>query len=596
MKKISYIFLLLILIFWGCGQRQLYKSTEVSLDLELKARDHFTQGMFFELENKHENALIEFYQALLYDSTSPAIYNRIAENHMSLGRYESALRYLQKSIKIQPEKPETIRLIADCHYRLKEDEKAIDNLKHVLELDPFDENSRSLLLLLYQKKGNYLGLAQQYEQMINIYGEDEDWVRKAATIYLRNGRIDEALALFKLYVEADSGNAGMWYSVGMAYELKEQPDDAITAYTKAIEIAPEVTEAAERVYALCRKEQKWDRLIKIFQPFTSIPDVSVYRLAIADAYVSGDEKDFDKSEQMLQPLLEKDNVEWQVYELMGRLEWGKKNYNKAAHYFQNVIDLDVNNRIGWIFKGFVLSDADSLESAEKHYKNALKYLPNDPFLLTFHGIALQRLSRDQEAIEQFKKALLIDSTNVNTLVSYGISLNRLHRTFEAITLFERTIELEPHNYTALSSLGMIYDQLNMYTKCDSLYEKALRFFPNDPLFMNNYAYSLAERSENLDFALEMAKKAVAADPDNNAYQDTIGWIYYRMGMYDLALIHIKKSVEDRPDSAVVIEHLGDVYLKLGDLKEAKNQWKRALDIDKDNERLKRKIENTRNEM
>ena len=596
MKKIFYIFLLLILVFGGCGQRQLYKSPEVSHKLELKARDHFTQGMFFELENKHENALIEFYQALLYDSTSPAIYNRIAENHMSLGRYESALRYLQKSVKMQPEKPETIRLIADCHYRLKEDEKAIDNLKHVLELDPFDENSRSLLLLLYQKKGNYLGLARQYEQMINIYGEDEDWVRKAATIYLRNGRVDEALALFKLYVEADSGNAGMWYSVGMAYELKEQPDDAITAYSKAIEIAPEVTEAAERVYALCRKEEKWDRLITIFQPFISIPDVSVYRLAIADAYVTREEKDFNKSEKMLQPLLEKDNVEWQVYEVMGRVEWGKKNYNKAAHYFQNVIDLDVKNRVGWIFKGFVLSDADSLESAEKHYEKSLKYLPNDPFLLTFHGIALQRLNRDQEAIEQFKKALLIDSTSVNTLVSYGISLNRLHRTFEAITFFEHAIELEPRNYPALSSLGMIYDQLNMYTKCDSLYEKALRFFPDDPLFMNNYAYSLAERSENLDFALEMAKKAIAANPDNNAYQDTIGWIYYRMGMYDLALIHIKKSVEDRQDSAVVIEHLGDVYLKLGDLKEAKNQWKRALDIDKDNERLKRKIENTRNEM
>jgi len=273
-----------------------------------------------------------------------------------------------------------------------------------------------------------------------------------------------------------------------------------------------------------------------------------------------------------------------------------KNYPEAAKCFQQIIDLDAKNRIGWIFKGFVLSDADSLDSAEKHYKKSLNYLPNDPFLLTFHGIALQRLNRDQEAIEQFKKALLIDSTSVNTLVSYGISLNRLNRTEEAIFPLEQAVELEPRNYTALSSLGMIYDKLKMYVKCDSLYENALRLFPDDPLFMNNYAYSLAERSENLDFALEMAKKAVAADPENDAYQDTIGWIYYMMGMYDLALIHIKKSVEDRQDSAVVIEHLGDVYLKLGDLEEAKSQWKRALEIDKDNERLKRKIENSRYEM
>ena len=115
MKKTMYILLLPAFIVFGCGKQQAYNQTEVSPAHKLTARDHFTQGMFYELENKHENALIEFYQALLYDSSSSTIYNRIAENHMSLGRYESALRYLQKSLKLQSEEPETIRLIADSH-------------------------------------------------------------------------------------------------------------------------------------------------------------------------------------------------------------------------------------------------------------------------------------------------------------------------------------------------------------------------------------------------------------------------------------------------------------------------------------------------
>ena len=596
MKKILYIFILSGIVIIGCGKQQVYKPVEVSRSQELKARDHFTKGMFFELENKHENALIEFYQALLYDSTSATIYNRIAENHMLLSRYESALRYLQKSLKLKPEEPETIRLIADCYYRLKDDEKAIDNLKQVLEIDPLDENARGLLLLLYRKNGNYMGLAKQYEQMISIYGEDEEWVRKAATIYLKNGQVDEALALFKLYVDSDSSNAGMWYSVGMAYELKEDSEEAIAAYGMAIQIAPDVTEAAERIYSLCRKEQKWDKLITLFEPFIDTPGANVYRLGIADAYISKEQKDFETSEILLAPLLQEEQVDWHVYDLMGRTEWGQKNYDEAAAYFQKVINSDPKNRIGWIFKGFVLSDADSLESAERNYREALDFLPNDPFLLTFHGISLQRLDRDEDAIIQLEKSLNIDSTSVNTLVSYGISLQRLQRAEQAIDPLERAISLEPNNYTALSTLGMIYDELKIYDKCDTLYVRALRLFPEDPLFLNNYAYSLAERSEQLDFALEMAKKAVAAEPDNDAYQDTIGWIYYRLGMYDLALIHIKKSVDNRQDSAVVIEHLGDVYLKLGDLKEAKSQWERALEIDKDNERLKRKIENSRHEM
>jgi tetratricopeptide (TPR) repeat protein len=88
---------------------------------------------------------------------------------------------------------------------------------------------------------------------------------------------------------------------------------------------------------------------------------------------------------------------------------------------------------------------------------------------------------------------------------------------------------------------------------------------------------------------------VKAEPDNSAYLDTLGWVYYMMGKYNLALIHIKKSVEKREDSAVVVEHLGDVYHKLGSIDEARVQWKRALELDKENESLKRKIENSQNE-
>ena len=596
MKNYIINILIISLFIFGCGKQEVYQNIKPTTTQELKARDHFTSGMFYELENKHENALIEYYQALLYDSTSPTIFNRIAENHMALGRYESALRYLQKSIKLKSDEPETVRLIADCHYRLKDDEKAIDNLKKVLELDPLDENARSLLLLLYRKNGNYIGLAKQYEEMINLYGEDEDWVRQAATIYLKNGQVDEALALFQLYVKADSGNAGMWYSIGMAHELKEETDEAFGAYAKAVQIAPEVTQAAERIYSLARKEQKWVSLINIFQPYVDTQQVDIYRLALADAYLSKEEKEYEKSKEMLTPILERKDAPWQAYDLMGRVEWGQENYAQALIQFQKVIDLDVKNRIGWIFKGFVLSDADSLESAERHYQKALKYLPDDPFLLTFHGISLQRLNRDEEALADFYKALEIDSLNMNSLVSLGISLNRLNRDQEALAPLEKALKIEPENYTALSTLGMLYDELKIYQKCDSLYEKALQLYPDNPLFLNNYAYSLAERGERLAYALEMAKKAVDAEPENSAYLDTLGWLYYMLTNYNLALVYITQSVERREDSSVVIEHLGDVYLKLGNNEEAETQWKRALDLDKENERLKLKIENNQNEM
>jgi len=596
MKKYLYIILLISFSFFSCIKQQVHPPAKDDHRHEMKARDHFSSGMFYELENKHENALIEYYQALLYDSSSSTIYNRIAENHMALGRYESALRYLQKSMRMNPDESETIRLIADCHYRLKDDERAIHNLKKVLQLNPFDENARSLLLLLYRKNNNDIGLAQQYEELINLYGEDEDWIRKAATIYLKNGKVDEALTLFELYIHADSSNASMWFSIGMAHELKNDPNTALDAYRQALDLAPQVAEAAERIYHICRKEEKWVELIEFFSPYTDTLYAPIYRLATADAYLSKEDRDLQKSEAILLPMIQEENIPWQTYDLLGRVKWGMKDYKEAAEYFQNIIDLDSKNRIGWIFKGFVLSDADSLEKAENHYQHALKYLPNDPFLLTFHGIALQRLERDEEAIVQFEKSMKIDSTNTNTLVSYGFSLNRLERKSQAIVIMEQVLIFDPENYNAISSLGMLYDELKIYDKCDSLYEKALKYYPNNALFLNNYAYTLAERSERLEDALEMARKAVEAEPENSAYQDTMGWIYYMLGRYNLALVHIKRSVEQQQDNAVVIEHLGDVYLKLGEIEDAQSHWKRALDMDEDNERLKTKIENIRHEM
>jgi tetratricopeptide (TPR) repeat protein len=108
--------------------------------------------------------------------------------------------------------------------------------------------------------------------------------------------------------------------------------------------------------------------------------------------------------------------------------------------------------------------------------------------------------------------------------------------------------------------------------------------------MNNYAYSLAERNEKLEYALELALKAIAIKPANGAYLDTVGWIYYKLNQFELALSYIQQSLADRENSAVVLEHLGDVYLKLNQLPAAIKCWRQALELNPNQENLKRKLE------
>lgn len=590
MKKITTIIILASLFVFACGKKQIYRNeSTLTNSQKLTARDHYTAGMFYQLRNKHESALIEFYQALLYDSTSSSIYNRIAENHIALGRYESALRYLQKSKKLNANDIETYRLMSDCYYRLKNDEKAIEFLIKVLAMDPFDENSRSLLLLLYRKTNDQLGMAKQYQELIEIYGEDKEWVRKAAEIYLKKGQLDEALSIFETSLLSDSTNAAMWYSIGTVYEMKKDEAQAVTAYLQALKYEPRAHHAGERIYRIYARENKWDKLIEIFKPYQQkYSAVKFYTLVMADAFIHKEE--FANAESILLPLLEEEDVPWRTYELLGRIELEKDNFSQAAEYFQIIIDIDSKNRLGWIYKGIALADTDSVSIIENHYRKALQYLPEDPDILSFHGISLNRMGRTEEALVPLEKAIKLDPHNLNALISYGLSLNQLNRELDAIAPLKVALKVDSTNITALSTLGMLYDNMKMYSKCDSIYTQALQIYPENDLILNNYAYTLAERSYRLDFALEMAKKAIKIRPDNGAYLDTIGWIYYKLSKFNLALEYIKRSLEQREDSPVVIEHLGDVYLKLGDKKRAMHYWKRSLEVDDSNLELKRKVE------
>jgi tetratricopeptide (TPR) repeat protein len=109
------------------------------------------------------------------------------------------------------------------------------------------------------------------------------------------------------------------------------------------------------------------------------------------------------------------------------------------------------------------------------------------------------------------------------------------------------------------------------------------------LLLNNYGYSLAERGLQLRRALEMSKQAVTAEPDNSAYLDTYGWIFFRLENYRDAAVYIEKSIASGRASAVVHEHLGDVYIKLGQKERALELWKKALEMDSKNDAVKEKI-------
>ena len=72
-----------------------------------------------------------------------------------------------------------------------------------------------------------------------------------------------------------------------------------------------------------------------------------------------------------------------------------------------------------------------------------------------------------------------------------------------------------------------------------------------------------EYNDDLPGALSNFQQAVALDPDNAAYLDTLGWVYYQQGRYAEALELLERANELRPDDLEIREHIEKTREKLG---------------------------------
>ena len=126
---------------------------------------------------------------------------------------------------------------------------------------------------------------------------------------------------------------------------------------------------------------------------------------------------------------------------------------------------------------------------------------------------------------------------------------------------------------ALSNICVIQHRL---PEAEEWLEQSLDEFPDDPGSLNDLGYLWADANKHLSLALGMIQKAVAAEPANGAYRDSLGWVYYRLGKIDEAQVEMKKAVtlDEHPDPAV-LEHYADVLAAGHKNAEAREYLERA---------------------
>jgi predicted Zn-dependent protease len=88
---------------------------------------------------------------------------------------------------------------------------------------------------------------------------------------------------------------------------------------------------------------------------------------------------------------------------------------------------------------------------------------------------------------------------------------------------------------------------------------------------------LADRGIRLDEATDLIKRALADDPNNAAYEDSLGWAYFKQNKLDDAEDLLHKAAARESHDPTILSHLGDVYAKMGKDGLAEAEWRRSLD-------------------
>jgi tetratricopeptide (TPR) repeat protein len=187
---------------------------------------------------------------------------------------------------------------------------------------------------------------------------------------------------------------------------------------------------------------------------------------------------------------------------------------------------------------------------------------------------------------EFRRALEIDPNYLAAYSALGALFVNTNQQERAIAEYTRIVEKRPDNASAYTLIGMLeMNRQNIDAAVDN-YRKALAHDENAVFAANNLAWLYAEYGKgNMDEAVRLAQGAVQANPGVPSFSDTLGWVYYKKGLYGAATEQLKKAVSVDEQAAqrsngvpspTYRYHLGVALAAKGDKAGARRELETAL--------------------
>jgi tetratricopeptide (TPR) repeat protein len=560
MFKNNIVLLLFIVLFSGSLSAQESQTGPAAIS---KNRETYYEASKQKILGNYEKAIELYKKALELEPADAAAMYELANIYTDLGKIADALPYAEQAVATDPaNKWYKVLLIRLYQAQAKYDEAGtiIDEL---LATDPDNIEYYQDKALNHIYNNDYKNAIKAYDNLEQKLGVNEDISIQKEKIYIMMGKPEKAIEEVKKLSAAYPDESRYLEMLAELYMTSGMYDDALQVYNQVLVVDPGNPYINISLSDYYRKKGDKEKSLEYLKAGFANPNLDIdSKVSILLAYYSVNEiyNDYKQEAFELSALMIQAHPnDPKAYSIYADFLVQDERYEEARDAFLKVISIDSTKYLVWEQLLFVESELDDTQAMADVSKRALFLFPDQPLLYLFAGASNFELKNYEAAAKYFKNG-----------ANFVVGNNKMLAQF-------------------YSYLGDTYFQMKDHQKSDEAYEKVLKIEPGNLLVLNNYAYYLSLRNENLERAEQMAKTAVEMEPANSSYLDTYGWVLFKMGKYEEAKTWIEKAIAAGEESAVVLEHYGDVMWKLDDKKEAVKYWEKAQKAGEGSEFLEKKV-------
>jgi tetratricopeptide (TPR) repeat protein len=450
---------------------------------------------------------------------------------------------------------------------------ALSELTKLVKDNPADRDLRGLLVSAYVTTGKRPEAERILSETLQRNAKDSDALMQRSAFYLDSGKIKEAQADLQSVLHYKPDSAVAHYGLARIEAVRGARLAQQQQLGEALRIDPKLLGARIELAALFQGSEpksalrllneapQWQKkelpyIVATNWPLLVLKDYAAVRKNLDSGLAVAKTPD----------LLYQDAL----------LRFEEKDYSGARRSLEQTLDQNVENMpaLNLLARTYAVQGDPSKALTIIQQYAAKK--PKSPTLGSLIGIWQAQTRHLPEARQAFLDVIAANPNYMPARLALADIDVSTGNTDEARRALREVLTSQPDNIQAAMRLGSLELIAGNRSAAREHYQHVVQVDPDNSEALNNLAYTLAD--DKPDEALKYAQSAVERAPNSAAALDTLGWVYFRKGIYTSALINFKTAVAKEP-TAVRKYHLALAYAKSGNPKLAQQHLEAALKLD-----------------